>query len=151
MNRLADYLFAIAITLWVGALWAIGSIAAPTLFLHAGSTSLAGALAGHMFRIVAWVGLIAGAYGLLYLLVKDGVRNLKSATFWFILFMLLLTLAGHFGINPILKSLNPNSIPYDMLQGVVRERFDTWHGVYSVLYLVQSILGVALVTQTFKR
>ena len=32
MQRVAEHLYSIAITLWVGALWAIGYLAAPTLF-----------------------------------------------------------------------------------------------------------------------
>jgi hypothetical protein len=31
------------------------------------------------------------------------------------------------------------------MQSVVRDRFATWHGVSSVLYLVVSLLGVLLV------
>ena len=46
-----DKLALIAITLWVGALWAIGGIAAPTLFYHLADKMQAGNLAGQMFEI----------------------------------------------------------------------------------------------------
>ena len=41
-----DKLALIAITLWVGALWAIGGIAAPTLFYQLADKMQAGNLAG---------------------------------------------------------------------------------------------------------
>ena len=31
------------------------------------------------------------------------------------------------------------------MNSMMRDRFSTWHGVSSVLYLLQSLLGIALV------
>lgn len=151
MNRLADYFFAFGITLWVGALWAIGLIAAPVLFNALGNAAQAGVLAGRMFVVVAWIGVVVACYAIVYLFFKDGLRSLQTAVFWFIVGMLLLTLAGHFGINPILAALKSQALPREVMQSVLRDRFIAWHGVSSVLYLIQSALGLALVTQTFKR
>ena len=50
MRRFADALYSIAITLWVGGLWAIGYLAAPTLFAELSDRALARQLAGAMFR-----------------------------------------------------------------------------------------------------
>jgi hypothetical protein len=36
MRRLADALYDVMLTLWVGGLWAIGYLVAPTLFARAG-------------------------------------------------------------------------------------------------------------------
>ena len=151
MNRLADYLFAFGITLWVGALWAIGCIAAPVLFNALSNGAQAGALAGRMFNIVAWISVVVACYALIYLFFKDGLRSFKTGVVWFIVGMLLLTLAGHFGINPILAGLKSQALPRQVMESVLRDRFMPWHGVSSVLYLIQSALGLALVTQTFKR
>lgn len=151
MVRLADYLFAIAATLWVGVLWAIGYVVAPTLFHTLSDRSLAGSLAGQFFRIVAWIGMGCAAYLLIYLLVREGARALKAAVFWLVVAMLLLVLAGHFGITPIIAKLRAEAFPREVMESVVRDRFVAWHGISSVLYLVQSALGIALVTQLFKR
>jgi hypothetical protein len=35
--------------------------------------------------------------------------------------------------------------PREVMSSVLRDRFATWHGVSSVLYLVQSVLGIVLV------
>jgi hypothetical protein len=151
MNRVADYLFVIAATLWVGVLWAIGFVAAPVLFRELSDHTLAGNLAGAMFAIVAWVGIGAAAYALIYLFAREGVQTMKTAVFWLILFMLLLTLAGHFGITPILAHLKEAALPREVMESVLRNRFYAWHGVSGVLYVIQSVLGMALVTQLFKR
>jgi hypothetical protein len=151
MNRVADYLFAIAVTLWVGVLWALGLVAAPVLFRELSDRGLAGNLAGAMFAVMAWIGIGAATYALLFLFAREGARALKSAAFWLILVMLLLTLAGHFGVTPILAHLKSEALPREVMESVLRNRFMAWHGVSSVLYLIQCVLGVALVTQFFKR
>jgi len=67
--------------------------------------------------------------------------------FWIVLIMLGLTLAGHFGIQPILAQLKADALPRQVMESALRDRFATWHGVSSILYLLQSLLGVALVVQ----
>lgn len=151
MSRLADYLFVLAVTLWVGALWAIGYISAPVLFSTLSDHVLAGSLAGKQFAVVAWLGIGSAVYLLGFLMTKEGMAVLKTAVFWLIVLMLLLTLAGHFGIEPVLDKLRLEAMPREVMESVVRDRFVAWHGIASVLYLVQSVLGIALVTQVFKR
>lgn len=151
MARLADYFFAIAATLWVGALWAVGYISAPVLFQQLSDRSLAGAIAGKQFLIVAWLGMACAAYLLAYLLVREGLKALRSAPFWLVLTMLLLTLGGYFGIQPILAQLRTQALPREVMESVVRDRFATWHGISSVLYLIESALGLALITQLFAK
>lgn len=150
MSRLADYLYAVAIMLWVGALWAIGFISAPVLFLHTGNVVLAGTLAGYQFAIVAWLGMGCAVYTLLFLFFREGLQAFRQAALWLVLIMLLLTIAGHFGVTPIVERLRMESAR-ELVQGVVSSRFQTWHGIASVLWLLESILGVALVTQVVKR
>ncbi|MGC3964088.1 MAG: DUF4149 domain-containing protein [Rhodocyclaceae bacterium] len=151
MTRLADYLFAILVAVWVGALWAIGFMAAPVLFQQLADRMLAGAIAGKLFTIVAWLGVGSATYALLYLMVREGVTALRSAVFWIVLVMLVLTLVGQFGVTPIMDGLKAQSMSRDIMEGMLRDRFMMWHGISSVLYLVVSVLGVALVTQAFRR
>ena len=151
MARVADYLFAIALTLWVGALWAVGYISAPVLFQQLADRILAGNIAGKQFAVVAWLGMVCGGYLLIYLLVKEGLKAFKNASFWFVLLMLVMTVAGYFGIQPILAQLKAEAFPREVMESMVRDRFAAWHGISSVLYLIQSVLGLALVTQSFGR
>ena len=145
MNHWSDKLALITITAWVGALWAIGYLAAPTLFYTLQDKQVAGMLAGKMFALVAYVGIASAFYLLIQRLVRFGMPALKQGYFWAALVMLLLTLAGHFGIQPMLAGLKAQAMPADVMQSVFASRFKTWHGVASIAYLVESLLGLLLV------
>ncbi len=93
---------------------------------------------------MAWVGLACGSYLLLYVLAGKGWRAIQSGVFWIVLLMLALTVAGHFGVQPILAQLKADALPRQVMESALRDRFSTWHGVSSALYLVQSLLGIAL-------
>lgn len=145
MSKLADALYHLAITLWVGALFAIGYLAAPTLFAQLTDRALAGSLAGEMFKWVAWLGIACGAYLLLFLVGRRGFGAFRSSVFWLVLAMLGLTVAGYFGIQPILAQLKADALPRQVMESALRDRFATWHGISSGLYLLESLLGAALV------
>ena len=145
MNKFSESLYSIAITLWVGALWVIGGIAAPTLFYRIADRILAGNLAGQMFTLGAWTGMACAAYLLLFLIVRRGLGVWKSGVFWLALLMLALTLAGHFGIGPILAQLRVDALPRQIMESTLRDRFAAWHGISSGLYLIESLLGLWLV------
>ncbi len=145
MHRFAEHLYSVCITLWVGALWAIGYLAAPTLFGVLDDRALAGKVAGQMFTYVAWLGMAAAAYLLVFLALRKDSAAFRSSVFWLVLLMLLLTVAGHFGIQPILAQLKADSLPREVMESAVRSRFAAWHGVSSVVYLIESLLGLLLV------
>jgi predicted cobalt transporter CbtA len=145
MQQFADKLALISITLWVGALWAVGYIAAPTLFYHLPDRQLAGSLAGGMFTIVAYIGMACGAYLLLNRITKFGGQAFKQGFFWAALLMLLFTIAGHFGIAPMMAKLKADALPSDVMHSVFADRFQTWHGMASIAYAIQSVLGLVLV------
>ena len=146
MGKFSDALALIVITAWVGALWAIGYLAAPALFYSlADNRPLAGMLAGKMFTWVAYLGIAGGFYLLLHRLARFGAQTLKQGFFWAVLVMLLLTLAGHFGIQPLLAQLKAQAMPADVMHSIFADRFRAWHGVASIAYLVESLLGLVLV------
>ncbi|SBT05470.1 conserved membrane hypothetical protein [Candidatus Accumulibacter aalborgensis] len=146
MQRLADALYDVALTLWVGGLWAIGYLVAPTLFLALSSDrQLAGFLAGRLFELIGWVGLACATYLLLFVVLRIGSAALRRRNFWLLVLMLLLTVVGLFGIQPLLAQLKADALPREVMESVLRSRFATWHGVSSILYLVQSLLGLVLV------
>jgi hypothetical protein len=146
MRRIADGIQRVSITLWVGGVWAIGYLVAPMLFAALpGDRMLAGALAGKMFGLIAWTGIGCGAYLLAHCLATRGASCLRGSFFWIVAAMLLLILAGHFGVQPVLAQLKSQALPRDVMQSIVRDRFAAWHGVSSILYLIQSALGLVLV------
>ena len=147
MGNLADSLHWIAVTLWIGALWAIGYVAAPLLFVTLEDRALAGMLAGRMFGVVAYIGMGCGIYLLLFRLIRLGVMSFRQSFFWIVLAMLLLTLLGHFGVQPILEAVKHQALPRAVAESVLQDRFAAWHGVSSALYVLQSVLGLVLVLQ----
>jgi hypothetical protein len=145
VRRFADILYTLALTAWVGALWAIGYIAAPVLFAAVADRALAGTLAGKMFVVVGWLGLGCGTFLLAFMLLRLGAAALKRGIFWLVLLMLLLTAAQLFGLQPLVAQLRSQSLPRELAEAATRDRFATWHGVASVLYLLQSLLGMVAV------
>lgn len=125
----------LVLTVWVGALWSIGFIAAPILFAVLDDRSLAGTLAGEMFRAVAFIGLVCGTLLLVMYVVRSGWRQWRFAV---VVFMLALVAAGQFGIAPMVAELRSAG-----LSGT--EQFGRLHGVASSLYLLTSLLGLGLV------
>ena len=134
----------IVITLWVGALWMTG-LTAYILFDTLQDKQLAGSLAGKLFAIVSYVGMASGFYLLIQRLMDYGTGALKQSFFWAVFVMLLLVLAGHFGIQPVLAQLKADAFPADVMQSVFANRFKTWHGVASIAYVVQCLLGFVVV------
>ncbi|MDY0013489.1 MAG: DUF4149 domain-containing protein [Rhodocyclaceae bacterium] len=145
MGRIADGLRALVVTLWVGSLWTIGFMVAPALFAHAGDRVLAGELAGRLFALESWLGLGCCLFLLGLMVARAGGRALKSGVFWLLLAMGGLVAAGHFGVQPILAALKAEAWPREVMQSVLRDRFASWHGISSGLYVVEAILGLALV------
>jgi hypothetical protein len=134
----------ILIALWAGALWLSG-LNAYLLFERLQDTQMAGMLAGQLFTAVSYIGMVSGAYLLIFRVFQFGTSAFKQAFFWAVLVMLLLVLAGHYGIQPILESLKNQALPSDVMQSVFADRFKTWHGVASVAYLIECLLAVVMV------
>jgi hypothetical protein len=128
----------ILVTLWVGSLWSIGYIAAPTLFAMLDDRRLAGELAGQMFHIVNYVGLVCGSV----LIIGMLLRKLRGWQFWAILIMLVIVAGSEFVIQPMMQNLKASGL----VEGSEQARqFGRLHGISETLYLATSLLGLALV------
>lgn len=145
MRKFSEALYFVIVTLWVGGMWAIGYLVAPVLFASLGDRQLAGMIAGKLFALIGWIGLGSAAYLLLFLISRAGSGVLKSSVFWLVVVMLLLTAASQFGIQPLMAQLKADALPREVMASVLRDRFAAWHGISSILYLLQSLLGLGLV------
>jgi hypothetical protein len=145
MGAWSDKLALLVVTLWVGALWAVGYLVAPTLFSALSDRQLAGSLAGKMFTLVAYIGVGSAFYLLIHRLAHFGTTALKQGFFWAVVVMLILTLFGHFGIQPLIAQLKAQAMPADVMHSIFASRFKAWHGVASIAYLIESLLGLVLV------
>jgi hypothetical protein len=125
----------ILLTLWVGALWVTGFMVAPLLFAELDDRALAGSVAGSLFTVTSYLGLLCGAS----LLLINGL-TVRTANWRAVLMviMLLLVVIGQFVITPMVADLR--------LQGLTDSaRFGQLHGIASVLFIMTSVLGLVLV------
>jgi hypothetical protein len=148
MRAVADALAAVALTFWVGGLWVVGSVVAPALFAGL-DRPLAGALAGRLFTVMAWIGLACGAGLLLHRIARFGAAALKQGVFRIVTAMVLLVAAGHFGVQPVLADLRAQAVveggAREVMDSALRSRFMAWHAVSGALYVLVSALGVGAV------
>jgi hypothetical protein len=143
MKKLSTHFSTLAITVWVGGLWAIGYLAVPILFQSQPDRQLAGMLAGHMFTVLGYVGMVCGSYLLIHRVSITG--KAISRPFWIIAAMLLITLLLQFWIQPMMVEMKAHALPLDVMQSPLADAFKRWHGVSSILYLLESLLGGYLV------
>lgn len=145
MRSIADALQSIAVTLWAGGLWVVGLIVAPLLFSRLPDRVLFGLLAGRLFSVIAWIGIASAVYLIVFRFARHGAACLKQFFFWATLALLILVVAGEFGVQPVMESLRAQALPKEIMASVLRDRFMTWHGVASALYVIQCLLALALV------
>lgn len=145
MKKISRNIAMLAVTAWVGAMWSVGFLAVPVLFQTLPDKMLAGLLAGKMFTLVAYVGMISACYLMMHQLAVSGRVALRLAVFRVAGVMLFLTLVSQFGIQPIMTGLKAQAFPADVLQSVYAGRFETLHHAASTLYVIESLLGFVLV------
>lgn len=136
-------------TFWVGVLWTVGFVVAPTLFSSLADRALAGTIAGSLFHIVAWLSLLcAGALAaLLFQATRSENAKPPKALFYLIAGMAVCTLVGYFGLQPTMASLRELlHSTADASQLVdAKKQFGLLHAVSTGIYIVQSLLGAALI------
>ena len=145
MKNLGNNIAWLAATAWVGGQWAVGYLAVPVLFQTLPDKMLAGMLAGKMFHLIGYVGMVSALYLLAYNLGTSGRAALRQPLFWIIAAMLLITLIDQFGFQPVMNGLKAQALPADVMHSPYAGKFRMLHGIASITYLVQSLLGIALI------
>ncbi len=147
MSLMPHRLFRLLTVAWVGSLLTIGFAVAPVLFASLDRTT-AGAVAAQLFRLEGMVGVVCGVLllALSNVLIRrgdDAYRLLR----WFIAGMLICVLAGYFALQPFMNALRvaAEEAGTDVGHSVYASRFGMLHGVSTLFYLVESLLGLALV------
>lgn len=131
---------AIARTFWIGGMWGIGIIVTPVLFAALDKVT-AGMVAGRLFAAIAWVGLVCSVFLMADYVMRQGARGLKQAPFWLLLGMLACIVINHFGVTPMIAALKAQM--NQAAEGLFGGGFATWHAISSLIYLVQSLMGLA--------
>ncbi|MFH0934243.1 MAG: DUF4149 domain-containing protein [Pseudomonadota bacterium] len=145
LRDLPRHLADLSITLWVGGMWMLGYVVVPALFRLLPDRMLAGRIAGELFTLLALIGIVCALYLLLFQLQRFGRAALQRTAFRVAAAMLLLVLIGQFALQPILADLKAQAAPLDVMASPFAAQFKTWHAVSSIVFLVQSLLGIRLV------
>lgn len=133
-------------TLWAGSLWTIGYLVAPTLFTILEDKSLAGTIAGRLFRIEAWLSIACGVLLLALVWAKGPAYDAWTRKRITLLIgaMLACTLVGYFGLQPQMAQLREAASGADAIAEAAKARFGMLHGISSALYMLQSLIAVPL-------
>ncbi|GAB4120791.1 MAG: hypothetical protein Fur0040_00350 [Sideroxydans sp.] len=125
----------------------IGYLAVPLLFQNL-DRQLAGLIAGRMFATLNYIGFVCGLYLLAYRWRLTGGHILYDRAFHLIATMLAITLAIQFGLQPLMADMKLQALPLEVMQSPYAGQFKMWHGLSSILYLIESLLGAALIVLT---
>ena len=129
----------IVLTIWIGGMWTVGYIVAPTLFAMLDDRALAGSIAGRLFTIMSFIGLFSAIFLLLTLVIRDGKQFVQAWRSWLLVAMLVIIVLGEFWLQPQMAELRTHGISESE-----KARFGMLHGIASVLFLINSLSGLVL-------
>ncbi|MDD3884629.1 MAG: DUF4149 domain-containing protein [Gallionella sp.] len=145
MNDSRFFSFAIMVaSLWVGGLWIGGYLAVPVLFGAQSDRQLAGMLAGEIFSRMGLLDMLCAAYLLIFTWIGVCEKLLKRRLFVTLLTMLFFLLLIDFGLQPAMSQLKQDALPMDVMRSPLASQFSLLHGISSLLYLSESLLGLWL-------
>jgi len=147
MSPFLNQLSFIFTSIWVGGLWAMLMVTY-VIFNIIPSSYIAGVIVSNLFSYMNLFGIIALILALIYGFRVESIRFFKKIQAWLALFLLLILCISFFGINPILEALKLEAFPKEVMESVFADRFSAWHGIASIAYLIQCILGLFLLLKS---
>ena len=144
MSSFLKNLNIIIATLWIGGLWTMLMVTI-ILFEKIPSSYIAGNLAADMFQFMNYFGFGSVIFIILTNFKLNRFKFLKESVFWILLLITSLILLNYFGIQPLLDSFKVDALPKEVMESVFADRFSTWHGIASISYLIECILGILLI------
>ncbi|MDH5778555.1 MAG: DUF4149 domain-containing protein [Gammaproteobacteria bacterium] len=129
----------ILLTLWIGGMWIIGYVVAPVLFKML-ERQVAGNVAGQLFTIMSYIGLVCAVLLLTSLIYRTGFANWSQWRVLVLIGMLVILVIGQFVLQPMMAELKAAG-----LTDATRPQFGRLHGISSLLFMINSLAGLALV------
>jgi len=148
MKNYLHHIASLLITAWVGSLWVVGYLAVPVLFYAQPDRQMAGMLAGQMFALVGYLGMVCGISLLIHHFSVYGRESFRQNLFWTVATMLLLTLVIQCGFQPVMAGLKQQALPLEVMHSAFAGRFSILHHISSTIYTIESLLGVLLVIKS---
>ena len=139
--------------LWVGSFIAIGFLVVPALFSTLGDRQVAGLVAANLFKTTAYVGVALSGFLMVMAnhLVRTGLNPFRAIR-WILLGLLICTEGAAFVIIPWMNAIREQALfaGISVRESPDAELFNRLHGISSILFLIQSILGLILVWRSTK-
>jgi hypothetical protein len=133
---------------WAGCLWALGFVAAPTVFGLLGSTQ-AGSVVGALLERQAWIAMACAAVLLVLLrFAPDLDAKRRRGLLIVIVAMLACALAIYLGLQPAMARMREAAGPAGVRASQYWTTFAVMHGVSQLLHLVESVLAAVLVLKS---
>jgi hypothetical protein len=146
-------IFSLISGLWVGSFITIGFLVVPILFSSLGDRQVAGMIAANLFKLTSYLGILVSTILMVIsnYLVRQNLNRYRPIR-WILLGMLACTLGAAFILIPWMNSLRDQALYLGLS---VREStnaalFNRLHGASSILFMIQVILGIALVWRATK-
>jgi hypothetical protein len=153
MHITAQRVFVFILTLWVGSVITVGYIVAPTLFATLSDRQVAGMVAGALFRVEGIISMILSVGLIVFanLLVKRGCGRYKNIR-WYLLTMLVCSVISAFVLEPMMDSLREEALShgFPVMLSPLAQAFSRLHTFASVVYLLQSLIGLVLLWRLSK-
>lgn len=142
MKRIA----ALLLSVWLGVQLGFGYVVAPILFANL-DKMVAGQLAGQLFHVSNYMGLLAWLVVLVVLKRRSAWEFGSGDKRVCVLVCVLLALfaISEFAITPTIAALKVGETT--LLANWLSGSFKVWHGVSSVFHLLQSLLGLGLMVK----
>lgn len=139
--------FLVIAGIWLGGLCIAGYLVAPTIFSVMTDRQAAGVVAGEVFKNMTLFTLIVCTVLLIFsnVLVKRSFSQFRNLR-WILLGILFLTLIGGFVLQPWMNGLREAALAggAPVMASPQGPLFGTLHGISSVIYLLETSLGLLL-------
>ncbi len=140
--------------LWVGGLITVGYIVTPMLFTTLGDRQVAGLVAGNIFRAEAYLSIAISLILMIAanFLISKG-ENAYRVIRWILLAMLACAIGAGLVLVPWMSSLRDqaNASNISVMASSSATLFSRLHGISSILFVMQSLLGIALLWRLAKK
>jgi hypothetical protein len=134
--------------LWAGSLWALGFIAAPTVFGMLDSVQ-AGDIVAALLARQAWVAMACAVVLLVMTrLSADLDAKRRRSLVIVIVAMLACALVIYLGLQPAMAHLRELAGPAGVRASPYWTQFAVMHGVSQLLHLIESVLAAVLVLKS---
>lgn len=149
----AQRLFILVAGLWIGSILTVGYLVAPTIFGTLTDRQVAGMVAGSIFKVEAYLSTIVciALMVLANLLVTRGLAQYRVIRL-ILLGMLLCSVAASFVFIPWMNTLRDQALLNGMpvMLSPSADVFGKLHGASSIVFMIQSALGLYLVWRLTK-